>query len=601
MSVWLTPSLEPFYGGTYFPPTSRWGKPGFAEVLEEIARVWREERGRVEQSAGAIVKRLRSFGTSAGGAGIPDASVLDATVRQFDAAFDPSRGGFGTGTKFPRPSELLFLLREHVRTGSNLPRDMVLTTLRAMALGGMRDHIGGGFHRYSVDAAWRVPHFEKMLYDQAQLVLAYTEAAQLTQDPYFADVAMDTLAYVRRDLTHPEGGFYSAEDADSVPADEVHHASPHKREGAFYVWQDKEIADLLGDDAPAFRLRFGVLPDGNAPFDPQNEFTHQNLLYTARTVEGVAAALGLPVDAVNASLARAREKLLEVRSTRRRPHLDDKVLTAWNGLMIAAFARAGRVLEQGAGYIDTARRAASFIRVHLWNDTAGTLLRRYRNGDAAVSGYAEDYAYLTFGLLELFQADGDPAWLDWALKLQGRLDELFWDTVGGGWFSTTGADSSVLLRLKEEYDGAEPAASSIAVLNLLTISHLTDDATMAEKVERTFGAFAGIMAGGGRAVPMMLSALSTHHIGVPQVMIAGERPGSDPSGLWAVVRRHYLPTAVVVPIDEAHRNALSRLLPWTEPLRTRDARATAYVCRQFACEVPATSPQELEKQLADLH
>src|SRR5688572_19591491 len=212
-------------------------------------------------------------------------------------------------------------------------RDMVLVTLRAMALGGMRDHIGGGFHRYSVDAGWRVPHFEKMLYDQAQLVLAYTEAAQLTRDPFFADVAIDTLEYVRRDLTHPEGGFYSAEDADSVPANEAHEESPHKREGAFYVWHDREIADALGDDAALFRLRYGVLPDGNAPFDPQNEFTYQNLLYTARTVEDIAAATGAPVDAIDAALARARARLLEVRSTRPRPHLDDKVLTAWNGLM----------------------------------------------------------------------------------------------------------------------------------------------------------------------------------------------------------------------------------------------------------------------------
>ncbi|HEX2461934.1 MAG TPA: thioredoxin domain-containing protein, partial [Vicinamibacterales bacterium] len=222
MSVWLTPSLAPFYGGTYFPPTSRWGRPGFAEVLEEIVRVWREERGRVEQSAASIVERLRSFGGHAAGAGIPDRGVLDVAVREYAGSFDHARGGFGAGTKFPRPSELLFLLREHVRTGADQPRDMALTTLRAMALGGMRDHIGGGFHRYSVDAAWRVPHFEKMLYDQAQLVLAYLEAAQVTHDPFFADVATDTLNYVRRDLTHPEGGFYSAEDADSVPPELAH-------------------------------------------------------------------------------------------------------------------------------------------------------------------------------------------------------------------------------------------------------------------------------------------------------------------------------------------------------------------------------------------
>jgi uncharacterized protein len=601
MSVWLTPSLAPFYGGTYFPPTSRWGRPGFAEVLEEIARVWREERGRVEQSAGAIVERLRTVGGNAGGTGIPDEIVLDRTVEQFAAAFDQRRGGFGTGTKFPRPSELLFLLREHVRTGADQPRDMALATLRAMALGGMRDHIGGGFHRYSVDAEWRVPHFEKMLYDQAQLVLACLEAAQLTHDPYFADVAADTLEYVRRDLTHPEGGFYSAEDADSVPPEQATEPSPHKREGAFYVWRDEEIGAALGADADFFRLRFGVLPGGNAPFDPQHEFTHQNLVYTARAIDEIASMTGSPSDAIGAALVRARATLLDIRSRRPRPHLDDKVLTAWNGLMIAAFARAGRTLEPGDEYVAIARRAASFIRTRLWNPEDRTLLRRFRNGDAGVEGYAEDYAYLIFGLLEMFQADGDPSWLEWALALQTRLDDLFWDEAGGGWFSTTGKDGSVLLRLKEEYDGAEPAASSVAVLNLLTISHLTGDTAMSKRVERTFTAFAGTMSSQGRVVPMMLAALSTYHIGLPQIVVVGDdRKSAEASDLASTVRRHYLPTSIVVPIETSDRRALAQLLPWTEALHAREGRTTAYVCRDFACERPTTSASELEAQLSAL-
>jgi uncharacterized protein YyaL (SSP411 family) len=599
MSVWLTPALEPFYGGTYFPPTSRWGRPGFVEVLEEIARVWREERGKVEQSAGSILERLRGFAGQAGGAGVPDVGVLDAAVHELAASFDHRRGGFGTGTKFPRPSELFVLLREYLRTDAGEARDMALTTLRAMALGGMRDHIGGGFHRYSVDAAWRVPHFEKMLYDQAQLVLAYVEAAQLTQDPSFAEVAEDTLQYVRRDLAHPDGGFYSAEDADSVPPEHAGEASPHKREGAFYVWRDEDIVSALGDDADVFRLRYGVLPDGNAPFDPQNEFTHQNLLYTARSIDDIASTTGLPADAVVESLQRAREALFDIRSKRPRPHLDDKVLAAWNGLMIAAFARAGRLLDGGMEYVDAAQRAASFIRSHMWNANERTLLRRFRNGDAAVEGYAEDYAYLIFGLLELCQAGGDPSWLEWALTLQQRMDELFWDPIGGGWFSTTGRDPSVLLRLKEEYDGAEPAASSIAVLNLMTMSHLTGDPSMAEKIERTFAAFGGAMSTRGRVVPMMLAALSTRYIGMPQMVIVGREPG-DASDLMSVVRRYYLPTAVVIPIYDVHRPAWSRLLPWTEALRTREARATAYVCRDFACDMPATSAEELAAQLRAL-
>jgi len=606
MSVWLTPSLEPFYGGTYFPPSSRWGRPGFVEVLEEIARVWREERGKVEASGKAIVGRLRSLSGTTGPAGVPEASVLDAAVREFAASFDARRGGFGGAPKFPRPSELLFLLREHWRTGAGEPRDMALTTLRAMALGGMRDHLGGGFHRYSVDAEWRVPHFEKMLYDQAQLVLAYVEAAQLTGDPFFADVAADTLAYVRRDLAGPEGGFYSAEDADSVPPEppttnhQLPTGKPHTSEGAFYIWRDAEIGEALGEEAGVFRLRYGILPDGNAPFDPQNEFTHSNLLYTARSIDEIASMTGEPPARIASSLARARATLLARRSARPRPHLDDKILTAWNGLMIAAFARAGRVLDGGEGYLADARRAAAFIRGTLWRAGDATLLRRFRQGDAAVEGYAEDYAYLVFGLLELFQADGDPAWLEWALALQRRLDELFWDAADGGWYSTTGKDASVLLRLKEEYDGAEPAASSVAALNLLTLGHLTGDAAMAEKVERTFGMCAAHAAMRGRAVPMMLAALSTYHAGLPQIVVAGTPEAADTRALAATIRRHYLPAAVLVPVSGRHARTLSPLLPWTAALGMRDGRATAYVCRDFACQTPTTAAEELAAQLGEL-
>jgi len=292
MSVWLTPDLQPFYGGTYFPPTSKWQRPGFIDILEEIARVWAADRDKVLQSASSIVERLRPARGDAGGAAVPGVDALDRTVREFEARFDARRGGFGTAPKFPRPSELLFLLRQYARTGEGEVRDMALVTLRAMALGGMRDHIGGGFHRYSVDGDWRVPHFEKMLYDQAQLALAYAEAAQVTGDLVYLDVALDTLEYVRRDLTDPAGGFYSAEDADSVPPEEAGGPSPHKTEGAFYIWRDEEIGEVLDRDADIFRMRYGILPNGNAPQDPQGEFTGRNLLYTARPLESWTTETG---------------------------------------------------------------------------------------------------------------------------------------------------------------------------------------------------------------------------------------------------------------------------------------------------------------------
>ena len=350
MSVWLTPELQPFYGGTYFPPDGRYGRPGFAAVLEEISRAWQENRAGVIKSAAGLTSRIRGFATARpqGGSDVPGPEVLDAAVGEFDAGFDRRRGGFGAAPKFPRPAELLFLLREFKRTGREAARDMVVGTLRAMADGGMRDHIGGGFHRYSVDADWRVPHFEKMLYDQAQLALAYLEAHQATGDRGFAEVAEDTLEYVRREMTDTGGGFYSAEDADSLPPDEVSKPGARKSEGAFYLWAAAEVDDLLGEDAGLARARFGIEPAGNAPFDPHGEFTGKNLLYLAAPVARVAADHGLGVPDVERRLEDARQRMYEARAGRPRPLRDDKILTAWNGLMIAAFARGFRVLRNAA-------------------------------------------------------------------------------------------------------------------------------------------------------------------------------------------------------------------------------------------------------------
>jgi hypothetical protein len=381
-------------------------------------------------------------------------------------------------------------------------------------------------------------------------------------------------------------------------------------EGAFYIWREEEIREVLGDEAAVFIARYGVRPDGNAPFDPQNEFTHKNLLYTARPLEDIASSTGQSVGEVEASLRRSREALRARRAGRPRPHLDDKVLTAWNGLMIAAFARAGRVLDEGARFLDDARRAAEFVRSTLWNPATGALLRRYRQGDAGVDGYAEDYAYLIFGLLELFQADGDPRWLEWALAMQDRQNALFWDPIDGGWFSTTGQDASVLLRLKEDYDGAEPAASSIGVLNLMTIAHLgaelnaqspmpkaQETPTPNDQVELTLGSFAGRAAQSGRTVPMMLAALSTYHSGMPQVVIVGDPASDDTRSLVEVVRRRYLPTAITVPVDPSRREPLDRRLPWLAAMKEREGQATAYVCRDFACNAPTVDPVALKRLL----
>ncbi len=599
MSVWLTPDLRPFYGGTYFPPVSRWGRPGFVDVLLEVARVWRDEREAVLRSAASIMGRLRDLAHAAPGETVPGDDVLTAAVAQFGAAFDARRGGFGDQPKFPRPSELLFLLREWARTGEPSARDMALATLEAMAHGGIRDHIGGGFHRYAVDGGWRVPHFEKMLYDQAQLALAYLDAAQVSGGREFREVAADTLAYVQRDLTDDQGGFFSAEDADSVPPGQSGDATAHATEGAFYIWHDAELGDLLGEDADAFRLRYGVLPDGNAPFDPQDEFTHRNLLYVARPVRDVATLLASSTGEVEASLVRARAAVAEARRRRPRPHLDDKVLTAWNGLAIAAFARAARVLGGEGAWLASAHRAATFIRTHLWDERTGTLLRRYRRGDAAIAACAEDYAFLVFGVLELYQSTGDVRWLSWALMLQARQDELFWDEAEAGWFSTTGDAPDVLLRLKDSHDGAEPSASAVSVHNLLALSQVTGDGELASRAERTLAAFSRQLTEAGRAVPMMLAALSTLHARPAHVVVVGPAGRADTDALLAEVSRRFLPGTLLLPIDPSVHDAVSILLPWVRPMGMRDGVATAYVCRDFSCQAPVTTAAALGAQLEE--
>jgi uncharacterized protein YyaL (SSP411 family) len=604
MSVWLTPELEPFYGGTYFPPTSRWQRPGFLDVLGEIARVWRDDRARIVASASSLVDRLREVAATSAAGRVPGPEALTRTVDQFRRDYDARLGGFGGAPKFPRPSELLFLLREHARTGDAAARDMVVHTLRAMALGGMRDHVGGGFHRYSVDAQWRVPHFEKMLYDQAQLVLAYLEAAQATGDPFFGQVAADTLAYVEREMTDPAGGFYSAEDADSVPPEQAGDEGARKMEGAFYLWTAEEVEQRLGDDAPIFASRFGIVAGGNAPADPHGEFTGRNLLYVAASIEEIAGQTGRTADEVEAAIESGRLEAFGARLSRPRPQLDDKVLTAWNGLAIAAFARASRVLRlpglggsasAAARALASARRAATFLREHMWDASRGVLRRRYRGEAAAIDGYAEDYACTVFGLLELLQADGDAAWLEWARELQAVMDARFGDAAAGGWFSTTGEDASVLIRMKEDYDGAEPSATSIAAHNLLVLAHL-DDTFDESRIAGAIGAFGARLESQGRAVPMMAAALSAWHAGMGQVVVTGDPAEPSTRALLDELAGRYLPFTIVLPITPDATEAAQRALPFVAAM-ARQGGAAAYVCRHFRCEAPVFDAPSLAAAL----
>ena len=606
MSVWLTPDLKPFLGGTYFPPSGRGGRPGFEDVLREIVRRWSTGRDALVRSANTIVDRLREMQQRSAGAaadGVAGTDALAAGVQQFVEAFDERHGGFGGAPKFPRPSELLFLLREGARGPNPEARRMAVATLEALARGGVRDHVGGGFHRYAVDAAWRVPHFEKMLYDQAQLVLACLEAQQATGQRFFGDVAQDTLAYVLRDMTDEAGGFYSAEDADSLPP-EAHAsgaAAGRKAEGAFYLWTESEVRALLGDDAGIVTRRLGIEPNGNAPADPMGEFTGKNIPYLGQGVRDIAALTGRTPDEVERIWDDARGRLFETRERRPRPHLDDKVLAAWNGLMIAACARAGQVLDPAASVpcLRAAVRAATFARERLWDPEGRVLRRRSRAGQVSIDGYAEDYAFLVWGLLELFQADGGVQWLDWARELTTRQDELFWDEREGGWFATTGEDPSVLLRLKEDYDGAEPSASAVAADNALTLARITGDSRAAARTARTLGRYGVRLGQAARSVPMMMAVLARYHAAPTQVVLVGAADDEDWRSLARTAAARYLPFAVRIPVEPGPRQTeLAARLPFVGAMTLVGGRPTAYVCNDFTCREPVTTPAALDAQLA---
>ncbi|MCX7827126.1 MAG: thioredoxin domain-containing protein, partial [Verrucomicrobiae bacterium] len=451
LSAWLTPDLKPFYGGTYFPPVGRFGRPGFKQILERIHEVWEQQREKVVEQGEQLEALLRETASRGDGAGEIGEAVLRAAYEQFRDQYDERYGGFGGAPKFPRPAQFNFLLRYWARTGEELALEMTTHTLRQMALGGMYDQIGGGFARYSTDERWHVPHFEKMLYDNAQLLVSYCEAWQITRDPFFRDVARDIARYVLRDLTHPEGAFYSAEDADSEGV-----------EGKFYAWTMDELREALGEEDAKFAgYYFGCEEQGNwtapAGHGPQNA----NVLFVARTFDQMAKAFNTTPELARRRLEEARKKLFEVRSKRVRPHLDDKILTAWNGQMIAALARAAQTLDEPQ-YLAAAERAANFVIEKLYDLQTKTLQRRWRDGEAKVEGFLDDYAFFIAGLLELYEASFDPKWIEHAVALANTMIARFHDEADGGFWFTAPGQSDLIARMKDDYDGAEPSGNSIA-------------------------------------------------------------------------------------------------------------------------------------------
>jgi uncharacterized protein YyaL (SSP411 family) len=593
MSVWLTPDLKPFYGGTYFPPEDTYGRPGFLSVLKRIAELWQRDHERIAESGRRLIDELERHLRSDGAAGVLGDGVFDAAFNQFRRSFDAQLGGFGGAPKFPRPVVHQFLVRYWARTGNREALEMVLLTLRRMAAGGIADQLGGGFHRYSVDDRWFVPHFEKMLYDQAQLAVSYLEAFLITGEKFYADVARDVLEYVLRELTSPDGAFYSAEDADSA----IDAARPEEKgEGAFYLWSRAEIDELLGSPvADWFAFVYGVEQAGNVRYDPHGEFAGKNILYQAHTIEEAARHFGTDHEVVQAAMAEARRKLLEARARRPRPHRDDKILTSWNGLMISAFALAAQALGDER-YLEAARRAARFILDKLWDPAGGTLLRRYRDGEAAIAGFLDDYAFLIAGLLDLYEACFELEFLKTAGRLAERMIELFEDAAQGGFYATAEGDASLVLRLKDDYDGAEPSGNSVAAVALARLAEMTGRGEFRRSAERAVEAFASRLVSLPVSLPLMLVAADFLRARPRQILLAGAK--NDPATLELAreVWRRFLPQRVLLLVDPAAREALAAQLPVAAQVAPIDGKAAAYVCENYACRLPVTEG----KQLAEL-
>jgi uncharacterized protein YyaL (SSP411 family) len=465
-----------------------------------------------------------------------------------------------------------------------------------MAAGGMHDHLGGGFHRYSVDRYWHVPHFEKMLYDQAQLANAYLDALQITQDRQYADVAGDILDYVARDMTSKDGGFFSAQDADSL----FERGKPEHGEGAFYVWTEKQIDTALGNGSDVFKYHFGVQAHGNAPdgSDPQDEFRGKNILIQRHTIAETAQHLKKSKEEIRQSLARSREKLLSIRNQRPRPHLDDKIISTWNGLMISAYARAAQIMDEPR-YLEVATGAAIFLRRNLYDEKTKTLFRNYREGRSAIEGFADDYAFVIQGLLDLYEASFDIEWLKFALELQETQDRLFFDEKNGGYFSTSGEDKSVVLRMKDDNDSAEPAASSVAALNLLRLAQLRNDKTLGDRARKTIDAFAATVNHFASAMPQLLVAVDFSLSKPRQIVIAGKADNEQTKALLYEVQRHFLPNKVLILADGGEGQKLlaedNEAITAMSPL---DGKSAAYVCENFTCKAPIDDPKVLRELLS---
>jgi len=574
LNVFLTPDLKPFYGGTYFPPSDRWGRPGLNSVLTQIAQKWKTQKV-------SLVGQVTDLQAVASGASSMTKALNQDTLKsayeQLRSNFDSRYGGFIGMMKFPSSHMLSFLLRYWNRSHDPQALAMVEKTLHAMADGGIHDQIGGGFHRYSTDPFWHVPHFEKMLYDQAMLSMTYLEAYQATGKREYANTVRDILDYVLRDMTSPEGAFYSAEDADSEDA------GGQKQEGAFYLWTADKIANALGkEDAGVFDYYFGVKAGGNM----RGDFAGKNILHVSHSIEETAQRFGKSSEGIQAILQQAKVKLLAQRVQRTRPFRDDKILTDWNGLMIISFASAAQVLDEPR-YAQAAQKAGGFLLAKM-KRSDGRLMHRYREGEAAILAFLDDYVFLTQGLLSLYETTFDPRYLQQDKFFADEMIRLFADKMTGGFFFSAQDDQALILRTKDAYDGAMPSGNSGAAIVLGKLGRLMVVENYEDKARATVDAFSAEIISSPTGFTHMLSAFDYLLGPSKEIVIAGERSDSNTQAMLSEINKHFIPNKVVClhPTDEQQAKAIEALVPFVKDQNMLNRKTTAYVCQNYHCQFP---------------
>jgi len=579
LSVFLTPRRFPFFAGTYFPKTGRMGLTGLVDLLDRMVTLWRNDRARLLSAGNQITDHIQQFSRTPPFDKALGIETIQKGGRQLARTFDPQWGGFGGAPKFPTPHQLTFLLRLYHRNQDPFDLEMIEKTLQSMRQGGIFDHIGYGFHRYSVDEKWFAPHFEKMLYDQALLAMAYTEAFQVTGKPLYAQVAREIFTYVLRDMTAPEGAFYSAEDADS-----------EGEEGLFYLWTPNEVREILEEESAELFCSFYDIREGG------NFEGGRSIPHIAASVPSFAKRRNMDEQALISILQSSRERLFLARDKRIHPLKDDKILTSWNGLMIAALLKGYRALGEKV-YLIAAQKALAFLLSTL-QVNEGRLLRRYREGEAALPGYLDDYAFLSWALVEAYEATFDLAYLEQAMALTHSMLDLFWDQENGGFFFTGRENESLITRSKDVQDGALPSGNSVAAFNLLRLGRLTGNALLEEKADALLQTFASQADAYPAAHTQLLQALDFMIGPAQEVVIAGDPSEGTAQTMVELIHRNFFPNQVVlfVPEDET-RSRLCALAPFVQNMSRIEGKTTAYVCRGYACQAPLTDPKEMEKAL----